>query len=328
MNASRLLLLVLVAFISPSTRPVCAQSTRHILYGDVKVDDSKVSGTNPISFDLILYSETGMLIARQTVASNGRYRFNDLPEGRYDLVVEVETKEMARVRVDLTSPLISDLQRDLFLEWKPTGKPISKATVISAADSYARPPANEALFDRAREALDKKHYDQAAELLRKIVDSDRKDFQAWTELANTHFLQKDFVDAENEYLHAIDAHPGFFHALFSFGRLEITLKNYEVAIEALAKAVKARPESPDANYFLGEAYLQIKKGSLAVGYLNEAIRLDPQGMAEVHLRLALLYNGAGMKDKAAAEYEQFLKKKPNYPDRAKLEKYIVENKKQ
>ena len=48
-------------------------------------------------------------------------------------------------------------------------------------------------------------------------------------------------------------------------------------------------------------------------------------MAEVHLRLALLYNRAGMKDKAAAEYKKFLKKKPDYPHRQKLEKYIAEN---
>ena len=47
----------------------------------------------------------------------------------------------------------------------------------------------------------------------------------------------------------------------------------------------------------------------------------------MHLRLALLYNGAGMKDKAALEYEQFLKKRPEYPDRKKLEKYIAANKK-
>jgi hypothetical protein len=34
-----------------------------------------------------------------------------------------------------------------------------------------------------------------------------------------------------------------------------------------------------------------------------------------------------MKDKAAAEYEQFLKKKPDYADRKKLEQYISDNKK-
>ena len=91
--------------------------------------------------------------------------------------------------------------------------------------------------------------------------------------------------------------------------------------------MKINSQSADANYFLGEAYLQIRKGSLAVGYLNEALRLDPLGMAAVHLQLAALYNGAGMKDKAVLEYEQFLKAKPNYSDRKKLEKYIAENKK-
>lgn len=47
----------------------------------------------------------------------------------------------------------------------------------------------------------------------------------------------------------------------------------------------------------------------------------------MHLRLALLYNAAGMKDKAAIEYDEFLKKKPAYPDRMKLERYIADNKK-
>ncbi len=325
MKTARLTVLLLLA-LSP-VLAVAAQSNSHVLYGDLRVDESKVGGLKPIGFDIILYTESGIVLARQTVSSNGRYRFNDVPTGRYDLVVEVETKEIARVRVDLSSPLISDLQRDLFLEWKPTVQTIPKATVISVADSYERIPANRALFDRARDALDKKHYNQAAELLQRIIRADPKDFQAWTELANVHFLQKDYADAENEYLHAIDSHPGFFLALFSFGRLEIVIKQYDVAIEALTKAVKVRPESPDANYFLGESYLQIKKGSQAVPYLNEALRLDPQGMAEVHLRLAMLYHAAGMKDKAAREYSEFLKKKPDYAERRKLEKYIAENQK-
>jgi Tfp pilus assembly protein PilF len=50
-------------------------------------------------------------------------------------------------------------------------------------------------------------------------------------------------------------------------------------------------------------------------------------MADAHLRLAVLYSGAGMKDKAVTEYEQFLKAKPDYPERPKLEKYISDNKK-
>jgi Tfp pilus assembly protein PilF len=49
-------------------------------------------------------------------------------------------------------------------------------------------------------------------------------------------------------------------------------------------------------------------------------------MADAHLRLAALYNAVGMKDKAAAEYEQFLKKVPDHPDAKKLKEYIDANK--
>jgi tetratricopeptide (TPR) repeat protein len=103
-------------------------------------------------------------------------------------------------------------------------------------------------------------------------------------------------------------------------------KNYEGAVEPLTAAVNVRPTSADANYYLGEAYLQIKKGSKAVGYLNQAIKLDPIGKADVHLRLATLYIAVGMKDKAALEYEEFLKKKPDYHNAKKLRDYIEANK--
>ncbi|MGH9902129.1 MAG: tetratricopeptide repeat protein, partial [Pyrinomonadaceae bacterium] len=118
--------------------------------------------------------------------------------------------------------------------------------------------------------------------------------------------------------------PTFFLALLNLGRVLMSQKKFEAAAETLTRAVEAQPRSAEANLLLGEAHLQMKKGSKAVGYLNEAARL---GRPEAHLRLATLYNGAGMKDRAAAEYEQFLSKKPDHPDRKKLEQYISEHKK-
>ena len=50
-------------------------------------------------------------------------------------------------------------------------------------------------------------------------------------------------------------------------------------------------------------------------------------MADAHLRLAALYNAAGMKDKAALEYVQFLAKKPDHAEKKRLRQYITENKK-
>src|SRR4029078_10130990 len=100
-------------------------------------------------------------------------------------------------------------------------------------------------------------------------------------------------------------------------------KKYEEAIEPLTHVVELQPESGDAQMLLGECYLQMKKGSKAIPHLNEAARL---GHPEAHLRLGWLYNAAGLKDKAVVEYEEFLKKQPNYPDKAKLKEYILANK--
>jgi lipopolysaccharide biosynthesis regulator YciM len=50
-------------------------------------------------------------------------------------------------------------------------------------------------------------------------------------------------------------------------------------------------------------------------------------MAEAHLRLASLYRAAGRNDQAAAEYEKYLAKKPDYSERQKLLKFIRSNKK-
>ena len=296
----------------------------HYVYGDIKVKQGQSSG-KPISLDLILFNEFGNPISRQRVSSNGRYRFIDLADGRYYIVVEFESSEITRITVDFASPLKTDLQQDIELQMRDLSA--VKTGVISAADKYNRGAKTASVFSRASEAIENKHYDVAISLLRQIVDTDPADFQAWVELGTAYFAEKNFDEAEKAYTQALKKKADNPVALISLGRLRIAQKNFDAAIEVLTQAVKVQPTSPQANYFLGEAYLQIKKGSLAVGYLNEAIKLDPVGMADAHLRLATLYNAAGMKDKAAAEYEQFLNQRPDDADRKKLEKYITDNKK-
>jgi tetratricopeptide (TPR) repeat protein len=124
-------------------------------------------------------------------------------------------------------------------------------------------------------------------------------------------------------LKAIEVKSTFALALLNLGRLRVSDKKFAEAIDPLSKLVEVQPESAEANYLLGEAYLQTKKGSKAVTYLTEAARL---GKADAHLRLATLYNAVGMKDKAVQEYEEFLKKRPDFADRKKLEQYIEANK--
>jgi hypothetical protein len=72
---------VLFAFVG--SRRLLAQTGDHTLYGDLIIDESKVTGLKPLTFDVILYSEAKILISRQTTSNNGRFSFNNLPVGLY-----------------------------------------------------------------------------------------------------------------------------------------------------------------------------------------------------------------------------------------------------
>lgn len=318
-----LLVLSFCAVASAQIEPIRERGV-HTLYGDITVEtepggDSK----KPLALEVQLYIINGTLIGRQTVGANGRYRFMELRNGEYDVVVLSENLEVARVRVRVESVYKNDFRQDITLEAR-TDHTANKAATISASDVYERTPANKSLFAKAQKAVDEKKYDEAMDLFTRLLAADAKDFQAWTELGTVQLMRNNIEEAEKDYRRAIQERPTFTLALLNLGRVLSAQKKYEEATEPLSEAVKSSPTSADANFLLGEAYLQVKKGSKAVPYLNDAARL---GKPDAHLRLATLYNAVGLKDKAAHEYEEFLKKRPDYKDRKALEQYISENKK-
>lgn len=318
------LLFVLIATFSSTAQAQGGQT----LFGDVRI-----TGENN---ELVLKEVTLILrkvpdgeVGRQTVSSRGRYRFTNLKVGEYEIAIEADGKEIGRLQQIMIRNALSNSpyghQYDLEFRWHPNAAPARPvAGVISAADVYERPGSTRSLFQKAEEAVAKKKYDNAIGLLKQVLETDNKDFQAWTALGTVYFAQEKVADAETAYLKAIEVHPTSARAQLNLGRLRSSQKKFEEAVEPLTKAIELQPDSGDANYLLGECYLQLKKGSKAVPYLNEAAKF---GRPDAHLRLGWLYNAAGMKDKAAIEYEEYLKKNPDYPDRNKLKEYIATNKK-
>ena len=310
------------------TAPALAQGGTIILYGDLKVDDSKAGGMVPRTFDVILYRLAGPVVARERVPAGGRYRFAGLRSGDYQIVIEVESQEVVRVPVSVSGGGgvgVRELRHDFELEWKPNAAPAPKSATVSADYFYKREGANKAAFEKAQGELGRKRYEQAADLFAQVTAADPQDFQAWTELGTARFLQGRNDEAEKAYQRALDVRPAFALALLNLGRLRVADKKFDGALDPLSRALQAQPDNADAHLLLGEAYLQLKKGSKAVPHLDEAARL---GRPEAHQRLATLFNAAGRKDLAAAEYEQLLAKQPDHPDRKKLEQYVKENKKQ
>jgi tetratricopeptide (TPR) repeat protein len=194
-------------------------------------------------------------------------------------------------------------------------------------ERYTRGPEHAAKFNQAQKAGATADYKTSCRLLREIVASDLKDFEACLELGKMLVKLGKYAEAERAYQQTLQLRPTYMSAKLDLGKLQLVLKQYDAAVETMRQLVEMRPEYAESHYYLGEAYLRVKKGSRAIVHFNEAIRLDPMGMADAHLRLAALFVAAGLKNQAAAEYAQFLVKRPDYPEREKLQNYIRKNKK-
>ena len=271
---------------------------------------------------VVIYTN-GKRVERKQVSNSGSYTINSVPRMLSTLIVEINNEEVANFQI---IPTISDIiYQDATINYLKIKSSLPKTGVISAKTFYQRSDEHQKLFDKSDDLYKNAKTDEAITILKQLLKLDSKDFMAWTELGNVYFLKNKLSDAEDAYKKALEQNTEFPLAMLNLGRLYLIQMNGEKAIEILTKAIAAEPNSADAQHFLGEAYLFIKKGSKAVSYLNEAIRLSPIGKAEIHLRLATLYNGAGLKDRAALEYKMFLEKVPQYSEKGKLEQYIIDN---
>ena len=313
------LLTVIVAWVTVIPMPqLWAQTRGHVLWGDFVIDMSRAPPGSPQTFQLVLTRIPGRVVDRQTVGSRDRYRFHGVSNGEYLLTIEVDHREILSMPLSIREFRPTDIPRHLSLQWSD----LSGQSVDTSALMYARKAANQKRLDKAQGAMQKNDLKTAVILLQEVVDSDPQDYEAWTDLATCRFRQDKLSAAVEAYQNALSANPDYFIAQFNQGKVELARKNFSAAVESLARAVEMEVKSAEAHYFLGEAYLGDRKGSKALGHLETAIRLDPEKMADAHLRIAALYNAAGLKGRAAAQYREYLRKQPDSPNRRPLEEYI------
>src|SRR5206468_4288706 len=139
-----------------------------------------------------LYSDSGTLLDQQIVSNNGRYRFLNVRNGKYDLVIEYENAEIGRMRITVQSTFRTDFRNDIALELKPDPFTASRPrpATIYAEDTYQRKTATKAQFEEASQEISKRNYSRAITLLRQVLSVDGGDFQAWTELGTVYLFQQ------------------------------------------------------------------------------------------------------------------------------------------
>ncbi len=293
-----------------------------VTYGQVLIKNIPKGERRP---QITVYLRNGgAQLDKYQANDKGYWYFLKYPTDGHSLTFEVDGIEVGRAII--ASAGSNRFRQDVEFDWNALkgGSMAPAVNVVSARDRYARGSDSEKSFEKALAAR-ADDGERALKLFTEIVQKDEKDYNAWMQIGAIQYAAKRMDEARTAYNKAVSLKPDYFLALMNLGKLEYSQKNYDAAIPVFLKAIAADGDSADANHLAGEAYLQIKKGSLAVGYLNKAIELAPVEKAEIHLRLATLYNAAGLKDRAAAEYKAFLEKVKDHPDKKKFEQYIKDN---
>ncbi len=292
-----------------------------VIYGQVAIEGIPRGERRPNIFVALLLS--GAQVDRRQADSRGYFYFLERPQHGHTLLFEIDGGEVGRSH--LTTGIGNRIRQDVTFNWRALKGTSNTRTGVIQAEGHVRTSDAEKAFDKAMAAVHENKNREATSLFKEMVVKDPKDYLAWTMLGTIYHSDKNYPEAVSAFEKALDLNPNFGLARINLGKVELSQNNIDKAIIILARAVELEPNSADANHWLGEAYLQAKKGSLAVGFLNKAIELAPLAKAEVHLRLAALYNGANLKDRAAMEYKAFLEMVPNHPDKKKFKQYIKDN---
>jgi len=268
-----------------------------------------------------IYSDSLQPATRQVVGRSGNYCFQKRGSGG-TLVIEIDGVEAARKSVFDVS---NTRQREDFDVYPPGTNEPTQPGVINA--KFARPP-NEMTADLYKKAAAAEQDNQSAKaigLVKEIVAIDPEDFVAWAKLGTLHLANNAVPEARTALERSLALRKDYTPALLNLGIINAVDGSVAAAIELFERAVIADPLSAKTYRLLGEAYLQARRGNDGLAALDEALRLDPIGMAECHLLKARLYDLAGAKNLATKEYKAFLAKVASHPDKKKFEKYIKDN---
>jgi len=289
------------------------------VYGRVVLKGSRPEGKQPRI--TAVYSDSLQPATRQVIGRTGNYCFQKRGTGG-TLVIEVDGVEAARKSVfDVTNTR----QREDFDIFPPGTEAGAQPGVVNA--KFARPPNEKTadLYRKTAEAERENDTKRAIGFVRAIVAADPEDFIAWSKLGTLYIDQQDLAEAESAFRRSFALRSDYTPAILNLGIVSALKGDVAAAIDFFERAVVADSSYARAYRLLGEAYLQARRGNDGLAALDEALRLDPVGMAECHLLKARLYDLAGARKLAAAEYKVFLLKVPNHSDKKKLEKYIKDN---
>jgi tetratricopeptide (TPR) repeat protein len=145
-----------------------------------------------------------------------------------------------------------------------------------------------ALVAQARSYFFTKQYEKAEGLYLQVLREDEKNVSALSDLAFIQIMLDRLDAAEKHLKEALKIAPDDSYALLILGRLRMSQKNYDDALQALSRAAQGDPQNAEIQDDLGIALVKKGQRGPAEAAFRKAVLLQP-GYGDPHNNLALFY---------------------------------------
>jgi tetratricopeptide (TPR) repeat protein len=279
----------------------------------------------------VILEKSGAFFTRTFTDDLGNYRFDGLSDGTFAVVVKLDGYEPAHEEVYFSRSGGSTVNISLVPKAgnAPTENDADTVDIQELARKYSKKTVDE--YEKALDDGRKGNTAKGIERLQAVIKS-AADFQfAHNALGTLYQKANRFQDAENEYNVARKLDPRASEPLVNLGSLYIQIAEqaeakrdtglYQAAVESAARvlgdAIKLKPNSARAYYFLGAADYKAASFKKAEESLTRALELD-RTMGSVHLMLANVYMKQQDWSKAVQQFDAYLKDNPNAADRDQI----------
>jgi Flp pilus assembly protein TadD len=272
--------------------------------------------------------------------SGGNFEFRGLQSGAYVIAIDVPDYEEIREPVQVVSFGGSQRVTHVSILLNRTtnirrglagGLPSDDPDVIDVAEMQQNFP-KKAVDEYKKAMEDRKKGDNKSALKRLLGAAELAPtfYQVHSNLGVIYQEMKQFRDAEREYRRAAELNPRSPQPLINLGSLFIEesdtrrSEGYRVmgalldnAMDSLDDAIKLRPTSGTAHYYLGTAYYKSAFYEEAEVSLKKALDLEPS-MSSIRLMLVNVYRQQNRGQDILDQLDAYLKENPKASNKAEI----------
>jgi tetratricopeptide (TPR) repeat protein len=274
----------------------------------------------PIPSDLTVRLEAaeGTSVNQAFVGTDGKFRFDGIPNGLYRIVVSARGYRTATHSVDMSWFASRDARILLVPEVKKIMGASASATVT--ATDLSAPKLAQKEYEKGLQDLENGNFEGARKHLEKAIAQHPCYARAHTMLGVANSMRGQPEASEAAFNRAIECDPGFVEAYIQYAKTLIARNQNQACVRITQKGLQRFPNEWLLHYHLGIALDGVGDYAKAEAALLKARGIHPEVPSEFHLRIADVYLNSEQYDRAHAELTSYLRAEPRgvYADATRM----------